>query len=156
MGTKDAGERRISSIKWQQNVRPAKHSSVVQGLLLPLMNGVCSQVEDAGLYTCLASSVAGEDGKSHWVRVQGDTGSFCPSGTECPPPHNFLSGASDLMNDTLSKLKSEDLRFHSSEGRLGLASGVHTQRLDCAKTNVLGGTDVCIFRDAFLSCSNKI
>ncbi|XP_075903122.1 hemicentin-1 [Nelusetta ayraudi] len=28
------------------------------------------QVEDAGLYTCLASSPAGEDGKNHWVRVQ--------------------------------------------------------------------------------------
>nr|XP_015827628.2 hemicentin-1 [Nothobranchius furzeri] len=28
------------------------------------------QVEDAGLYTCLASSLAGEDGRSHWVRVQ--------------------------------------------------------------------------------------
>ncbi|XP_064793489.1 hemicentin-1-like [Oncorhynchus masou masou] len=28
------------------------------------------QVEDAGLYTCLATSPAGEDGKNHWVRVQ--------------------------------------------------------------------------------------
>ncbi|XP_033947808.1 hemicentin-1 [Pseudochaenichthys georgianus] len=28
------------------------------------------QVEDAGLYTCLASSPAGEDGKNHWVQVQ--------------------------------------------------------------------------------------
>ncbi|XP_036791689.1 hemicentin-1 [Oncorhynchus mykiss] len=28
------------------------------------------QVEDAGLYTCLATSSAGEDGKNHWVRVQ--------------------------------------------------------------------------------------
>ncbi|KAJ8413768.1 hypothetical protein AAFF_G00063660 [Aldrovandia affinis] len=28
------------------------------------------QVEDAGLYTCLASSPAGEDGRNHWVRVQ--------------------------------------------------------------------------------------
>lgn len=29
------------------------------------------QVEDAGLYTCLASSPAGEDGRNHWVQVQG-------------------------------------------------------------------------------------
>ncbi|KAG2469773.1 HMCN2 protein, partial [Polypterus senegalus] len=28
------------------------------------------QVKDAGLYTCLASSAAGEDGKNHWVHVQ--------------------------------------------------------------------------------------
>uniref|UniRef100_A0AAY5L311 Hemicentin 2 n=1 Tax=Esox lucius TaxID=8010 RepID=A0AAY5L311_ESOLU len=27
-------------------------------------------VEDSGLYTCLASSPAGEDGRNHWVRVQ--------------------------------------------------------------------------------------
>lgn len=30
------------------------------------------KVEDAGLYTCLASSLAGEDGKNHWIRVQGE------------------------------------------------------------------------------------
>lgn len=36
---------------------------------------MCSffKVEDAGLYTCLASSLAGEDGKNTWVRVQGET-----------------------------------------------------------------------------------
>lgn len=34
------------------------------------------KVEDAGLYTCLASSLAGEDGKNHWIRVQGDTSCF--------------------------------------------------------------------------------
>lgn len=30
------------------------------------------KVEDAGLYTCLASSLAGEDGKNHWITVQGE------------------------------------------------------------------------------------
>lgn len=37
------------------------------------INVVSLKVEDAGLYTCLASSLAGEDGKNHWVRVQGET-----------------------------------------------------------------------------------
>lgn len=32
--------------------------------------GVCVQVEDAGVYTCLVSNLAGEDGRSLWVRVQ--------------------------------------------------------------------------------------
>lgn len=40
---------------------------------LKLIDIVSVKVEDAGLYTCLASSLAGEDGKNHWVRVQGDT-----------------------------------------------------------------------------------
>lgn len=40
---------------------------------LKLIDIVSLKVEDAGLYTCLASSLAGEDGKNHWVRVQGDT-----------------------------------------------------------------------------------
>lgn len=44
---------------------------------LKLINVVSLKVEDAGLYTCLASSLAGEDGKNHWVRVQGDTSSSC-------------------------------------------------------------------------------
>lgn len=42
---------------------------------LKLINVFSLKVEDAGLYTCLASSLAGEDGKNHWVRVQGDTSS---------------------------------------------------------------------------------
>lgn len=37
---------------------------------LPL---VSPQVEDAGLYTCLASSEAGEDGRNHWVQIQGNS-----------------------------------------------------------------------------------
>lgn len=40
---------------------------------LKLISVVSLKVEDAGLYTCLASSLAGEDGKNHWVRVQGET-----------------------------------------------------------------------------------
>lgn len=40
---------------------------------LKLINALSLKVKDAGLYTCLASSLAGEDGKNHWVRVQGDT-----------------------------------------------------------------------------------
>ncbi len=31
---------------------------------------VLKQVEDAGLYTCIASSQAGEDGRNHWVHIQ--------------------------------------------------------------------------------------
>lgn len=94
--------------------------------VLLLINGVSSKVEDAGLYTCLASSPAGEDGKNHWVRVQGDTGCSCSAWKKylIPPPYYFLSGTWDLMNNTLSKLKSEDLRFYSSENRLGLALGL--------------------------------
>lgn len=61
-----------------------------------LINVVSLKVEDAGLYTCLASSLAGEDGRNQWVRVQGDTsGSFVlleeTSHTPPPPPSLNLS-----------------------------------------------------------------
>lgn len=50
-------------------------------------------MDDAGLYTCLASSLAGEDGKNHWVRVQGDTSCSCSSWKIylIPPLSYFLS-----------------------------------------------------------------
>lgn len=57
-------------------IDPGKHSIVMQEPL-KLINVVSLKVEDAGLYTCLASSPAGEDGKNHWVRVQGDTSCSC-------------------------------------------------------------------------------
>jgi len=49
-----------------------EYSTVMQEPL-KLINALPLKVEDAGLYTCLASSPAGEDGKNHWVRVQGET-----------------------------------------------------------------------------------
>ncbi len=39
-------------------------------MALRLYQYVLKQVEDAGLYTCIASSPAGEDSRNHWVRVQ--------------------------------------------------------------------------------------
>uniref|UniRef100_F6QD70 Hemicentin 2 n=1 Tax=Ornithorhynchus anatinus TaxID=9258 RepID=F6QD70_ORNAN len=49
------------NVTWQKDGQP-----LVLLLTLPIL-----QVEDAGLYTCLAVSPAGEDGKSFWVRIQG-------------------------------------------------------------------------------------
>lgn len=103
---------------------PAQYGTVTRGVLT-LIHAVSSKVEDAGLYTCLASSPAGEDGKNHWVRVQGDTGCSCSAWKQylIPPPYYFLSGTGDLVNSALCKLRSEDLRFHWSGNRLGPASG---------------------------------
>uniref|UniRef100_A0A087YHW1 Cell adhesion molecule-related/down-regulated by oncogenes n=1 Tax=Poecilia formosa TaxID=48698 RepID=A0A087YHW1_POEFO len=52
------------TISWLKDGRPLEGASIVQ------QDGHAVRVEDAGLYACLASSLAGEDGKSHWVRVQ--------------------------------------------------------------------------------------
>ncbi|KAL4660770.1 hemicentin-1-like [Arapaima gigas] len=56
------------TLSWLKDGRPLKDIAAVQrdGQLLRISN---MQVEDAGLYTCLASSPAGEDGRNHWVRI---------------------------------------------------------------------------------------
>ncbi|XP_019908484.3 hemicentin-1 isoform X2 [Esox lucius] len=57
-------------LSWLKDGRPLQEDSqLVQedGHVLRIAN---VQVEDSGLYTCLASSPAGEDGRNHWVRVQ--------------------------------------------------------------------------------------
>lgn len=107
---------------------PAKYSTVIRGALT-LINAVSSKVEDAGLYTCLASSPAGEDGKNHWVRVQGDTGCSCPAWKKylIPPPYDFLSGTWDLMNNALCKLRSEDLPFSLKRKQTRSGVGVSPQ-----------------------------
>uniref|UniRef100_A0A3B3DLS4 Uncharacterized protein n=1 Tax=Oryzias melastigma TaxID=30732 RepID=A0A3B3DLS4_ORYME len=58
------------TLSWLKDGRPLERSGIVQqdGHFVRI-----SKVEDAGLYTCLASSLAGEDGKNHWVRVQPPT-----------------------------------------------------------------------------------
>ncbi|XP_076126836.1 hemicentin-1 [Alosa pseudoharengus] len=58
------------SLSWLKDGQPlGERSDLIQrGGQLLRINKV--QVEDAGLYTCLASSPAGEDGRNHWVRVQ--------------------------------------------------------------------------------------
>ncbi|XP_073692711.1 hemicentin-1 [Garra rufa] len=58
------------TLSWLKDGRPLQDSMAVierEGQLLRI-NKV--QVDDAGLYTCLASSPAGEDGRNHWVRIQ--------------------------------------------------------------------------------------
>ncbi|XP_058491292.1 hemicentin-1 [Solea solea] len=57
------------ALSWLKDGRPLEGTDVVQqdGHFVRISK---VQVEDAGLYTCLASSLAGEDGKNHWVRVQ--------------------------------------------------------------------------------------
>ncbi|KAL0979469.1 hypothetical protein UPYG_G00185480 [Umbra pygmaea] len=58
------------TLSWLKDGRPLQGDShLVQedGHVLRITN---IHVEDAGLYTCLASSPAGEDGRTHWVRVQ--------------------------------------------------------------------------------------
>ncbi|KAM9743449.1 hemicentin-1 [Menidia menidia] len=57
------------TLSWLKDGRPLGGSDIVQqdGRFVRISN---VQVGDAGLYTCLASSPAGEDGKNHWVRVQ--------------------------------------------------------------------------------------
>uniref|UniRef100_M3ZDA5 Cell adhesion molecule-related/down-regulated by oncogenes n=1 Tax=Xiphophorus maculatus TaxID=8083 RepID=M3ZDA5_XIPMA len=60
------------TISWLKDGRPLEGAGIVQqdGHAVRISK---VQVEDAGLYACLASSLAGEDGKSHWVRVQPPT-----------------------------------------------------------------------------------
>ncbi|CAB1319698.1 unnamed protein product, partial [Coregonus sp. 'balchen'] len=58
------------TLSWLKDGRPLQgDSEIVQedGHFLRITK---VKVEDAGLYTCLASSAAGEDGTNHWVRVQ--------------------------------------------------------------------------------------
>ncbi|KAJ8379625.1 hypothetical protein SKAU_G00004030 [Synaphobranchus kaupii] len=57
------------TLSWLKDGRPLEGDTVVlrDGGLLRISK---VQVEDSGLYTCLASSPAGEDGRNHWVRVQ--------------------------------------------------------------------------------------
>uniref|UniRef100_A0A3P8SNR4 Uncharacterized protein n=1 Tax=Amphiprion percula TaxID=161767 RepID=A0A3P8SNR4_AMPPE len=57
------------TVSWLKDGRPLEGTEIVQqdGQFVRISK---VQVEDAGLYTCLASSLAGEDGKNHWVRVQ--------------------------------------------------------------------------------------
>ncbi|KAM8887343.1 hemicentin-1 [Spinachia spinachia] len=57
------------TLSWLKDGRPLDGSDTVQqdGHFVRI-NKV--QIGDAGLYTCLASSTAGEDGRNHWVRVQ--------------------------------------------------------------------------------------
>ncbi|KAA8592798.1 hypothetical protein FQN60_018253 [Etheostoma spectabile] len=57
------------TLSWLKDGRPLEGTDIVQqdGHFVRISK---VQVDDAGLYTCLASSLAGEDGKNHWVRVQ--------------------------------------------------------------------------------------
>ncbi|XP_054466068.1 hemicentin-1 [Anoplopoma fimbria] len=57
------------TLSWLKDSRPLEGTDIVQqdGHFVRISK---VQVEDAGLYTCLASSPAGEDGKNYWVRVQ--------------------------------------------------------------------------------------
>ncbi|XP_061672486.1 hemicentin-1 [Syngnathoides biaculeatus] len=57
------------TLSWLKDGRPLGGTNAIQddGRILSITK---IQVEDAGLYTCLASSPAGEDGRNHWVRVQ--------------------------------------------------------------------------------------
>ncbi|XP_026768070.3 hemicentin-1 isoform X3 [Pangasianodon hypophthalmus] len=58
------------TVSWMKDGRPLEDSRVVlhrDGQILTISN---IQVEDAGVYTCLVSNLAGEDGRSLWVRVQ--------------------------------------------------------------------------------------
>lgn len=77
-------------------------------------SNVSLKAEDAGLYTCLASSLAGEDGKHHWVRVQGDTSCSCSTWRKylIPRLSYFLSHTWDLMHKALCPLSTKDLCLH--------------------------------------------
>ncbi|XP_067083733.1 hemicentin-1 [Osmerus mordax] len=57
------------ALSWLKDGRPLEGVGIVQeeGHFLRISS---VKVEDAGLYTCLATSPAGEDGRNHWVRVQ--------------------------------------------------------------------------------------
>ncbi|XP_030000348.1 hemicentin-1 [Sphaeramia orbicularis] len=57
------------TLSWLKDGHPLERTDIVQqdGHFVRISK---VQVGDAGLYTCLASSLAGQDGKNHWVRVQ--------------------------------------------------------------------------------------
>ncbi|XP_028312888.1 hemicentin-1 [Gouania willdenowi] len=57
------------TLSWLKDGLPLEGSQIVQedGRFVKISK---VQIEDAGLYTCLASSLAGEDGRNHWVQVQ--------------------------------------------------------------------------------------
>lgn len=106
----------INNITMKKSINSisAGKSCIVMQETLRLINVISLKVEDAGLYTCLASSLAGEDGKNHWVRVQGDT-SFSyvlfnlaeiyhfPPLSELP-----LTCTWNMMNRSLRTLRSKD------------------------------------------------
>ena len=116
----------------------AGKSSIVMQETLRLINVVSLKVEDAGLYTCLASSLAGEDGKNHWVRVQGDTSCSCVlfnlAGIYHFPPLSELplTCTWNMMNRSLRTLRSKDQGLRKVE-RLALAFSAysHAKLLYC-------------------------
>ncbi|XP_058246105.1 hemicentin-1 isoform X2 [Hemibagrus wyckioides] len=58
------------TVSWMKDGHPLEDSRVVlhrDGQILTIRN---IQMEDAGVYTCLVSNPAGEDGRSLWVHVQ--------------------------------------------------------------------------------------
>ncbi|XP_060737332.1 hemicentin-1 isoform X1 [Tachysurus vachellii] len=58
------------TVSWMKDGHPLEDSRVVlhrDGQILTISN---IQMEDAGLYSCLVSNPAGEDGRSLWVHVQ--------------------------------------------------------------------------------------
>ncbi|XP_055017752.1 hemicentin-1 [Boleophthalmus pectinirostris] len=57
------------TLSWLKDGNPLERTDIVQenGRFVRISK---VQIEDAGLYTCLASSLAGQDGKNHWVRIQ--------------------------------------------------------------------------------------
>ncbi|XP_061842088.1 hemicentin-1 [Nerophis lumbriciformis] len=57
------------TLSWLKDGQSLEGNDIIQedGHILSISK---VQVEDAGLYTCLASSPAGEDGRNHWIRVQ--------------------------------------------------------------------------------------
>ncbi|XP_068166004.1 hemicentin-1 [Antennarius striatus] len=67
------------NLTWLKDGRPLEGSDIIQqdGHFVRIRN---VQVQDGGLYTCLASSLAGEDGNNHWVRVQAPPTLLGPGG----------------------------------------------------------------------------
>lgn len=57
---------------WQNQEEKLKSVEITTKRATQFDYKVLLKVEDAGLYTCLASSLAGEDGKNYWIRVQGE------------------------------------------------------------------------------------
>ncbi|KAK7933456.1 hypothetical protein WMY93_004352 [Mugilogobius chulae] len=57
------------TLSWLKDGNPLERSDIVQekGRFVRISK---VQTDDSGLYTCLASSLAGQDGKNHWVRIQ--------------------------------------------------------------------------------------
>ncbi|XP_066569261.1 hemicentin-1 isoform X1 [Amia ocellicauda] len=60
----------LPTLSWLKDGRPVAGAAVIERQGAQLLRIESVQVEDAGLYTCLASSPAGEDGRNYWVRVQ--------------------------------------------------------------------------------------